>query len=66
MLYCIPPQDGDDDDTDEATDKTLTSHPDADTTIIFVTGEGCLGSCVYILKLSEENVLNCFLFYWVT
>lgn len=63
MPCCVPSQDGDDDDTDEAADKPLTSHPDADTTIIFVTGEGWLGSCVYILKLSEDNVLNSFLFY---
>lgn len=30
---------GDEDDSDEAADKLLTSHPDADTTIIFMTGE---------------------------
>ncbi|CAF96840.1 unnamed protein product [Tetraodon nigroviridis] len=29
----------DDEDTDETDEKTLSSHPDADTTIIFVTGE---------------------------
>lgn len=38
---CFPPhQDGDEDDADDAADKPLTSHPDADTTIIFMTGEG--------------------------
>ncbi|KAL3978064.1 ankyrin repeat domain-containing protein 2 [Sarotherodon galilaeus] len=31
--------DGDEDDSDEAADKLLASHPDADTTIIFTTGE---------------------------
>ncbi|XP_063330409.1 translocon-associated protein subunit alpha-like [Pelmatolapia mariae] len=30
---------GDEDDSDEAADKLLASHPDADTTIIFTTGE---------------------------
>ncbi|XP_029007487.1 translocon-associated protein subunit alpha-like [Betta splendens] len=30
---------GDEDDADEAADKLITSHPDADTTIIFMTGE---------------------------
>ncbi|XP_061584599.1 translocon-associated protein subunit alpha-like [Cololabis saira] len=30
---------GDEDDSDEAADKLVTSHPDADTTIIFTTGE---------------------------
>lgn len=40
LSCCVPPQEGDDEDSDEATDKLLTSHPDADTTIIFMTGEG--------------------------
>ncbi|XP_026205050.1 translocon-associated protein subunit alpha-like [Anabas testudineus] len=31
--------DGDEDESDEAADKLITSHPDADTTIIFMTGE---------------------------
>ncbi|XP_049440702.1 translocon-associated protein subunit alpha-like [Epinephelus fuscoguttatus] len=35
----IQPSEGDEDDADEAGDKQLTSHPDADTTIIFMTGE---------------------------
>ncbi|KAM9361526.1 translocon-associated protein subunit alpha-like [Symphorus nematophorus] len=35
----MQPTEGDEDDTDEAADKQLTSHPDADTTIIFMTGE---------------------------
>lgn len=35
----IQPTEGDEDDADEAADKLLTSHPDADTTIIFMTGE---------------------------
>ncbi|XP_028261843.1 translocon-associated protein subunit alpha-like [Parambassis ranga] len=30
---------GDEDESDEASDKQLTSHPDADTTILFMTGE---------------------------
>lgn len=41
MSCDVPPQEGDEDDADEAGDKQLTSHPDADTTIIFMTGEGC-------------------------
>ncbi|XP_042351309.1 translocon-associated protein subunit alpha-like [Plectropomus leopardus] len=35
----IQPSEGDEDDADEGADKQLTSHPDADTTIIFMTGE---------------------------
>ncbi|XP_068172232.1 translocon-associated protein subunit alpha-like [Antennarius striatus] len=35
----IQPTEGDEDDTDEEADKMLTSHPDADTTILFITGE---------------------------
>ncbi|XP_033481746.1 translocon-associated protein subunit alpha-like [Epinephelus lanceolatus] len=35
----IQPSEGDEDDADEAGDKQLASHPDADTTIIFMTGE---------------------------
>ncbi|XP_019214354.1 translocon-associated protein subunit alpha [Oreochromis niloticus] len=35
----IQTSDGDEDDSDEAADKLLASHPDADTTIIFTTGE---------------------------
>ncbi|XP_026161609.1 translocon-associated protein subunit alpha-like [Mastacembelus armatus] len=35
----IQTSEGDEDDSDEAADKVLTSHPDADTTIIFMTGE---------------------------
>ncbi|CAI5688194.1 unnamed protein product [Oreochromis niloticus] len=35
----IQTSDGDEDDSDEASDKLLASHPDADTTIIFTTGE---------------------------
>lgn len=37
-------QEGDDEDMDETDDKPLSSHPDADTAIIFVTGEGWFGS----------------------
>lgn len=41
MSCCISPQEGDKDDTDdEDADKQLASHSDADTTIIFITGEG--------------------------
>nr|XP_046240096.1 translocon-associated protein subunit alpha-like [Scatophagus argus] len=35
----MQPSEGDEDDTEEAADKLLTSHPDADTTIVFMTGE---------------------------
>ncbi|XP_060898757.1 translocon-associated protein subunit alpha-like [Labrus mixtus] len=35
----MQPTEGEEDDTDEGADKQLTSHPDADTTIIFMTGE---------------------------
>ncbi|TMS18925.1 Translocon-associated protein subunit alpha [Larimichthys crocea] len=35
----IQPTEGEEDDTEESADKLLTSHPDADTTIIFMTGE---------------------------
>ncbi|XP_040890512.1 translocon-associated protein subunit alpha-like [Toxotes jaculatrix] len=35
----IQTSEGDEDESDEATDKLITSHPDADTTIIFMTGE---------------------------
>ncbi|XP_040014892.1 translocon-associated protein subunit alpha-like [Xiphias gladius] len=35
----IQTSEGDEDEPDEAADKPLTSHPDADTTIIFTTGE---------------------------
>ncbi|KAM7005879.1 translocon-associated protein subunit alpha-like [Tautogolabrus adspersus] len=35
----MQPSEGEEDDTDEGADKQLTSHPDADTTIIFMTGE---------------------------
>lgn len=38
------PQEGDDEDMDETDDKPLSSHPDADTAIVFVTGEGWFGS----------------------
>lgn len=41
-------QAGDEDDADEAADKLVTSHPNADTTILFITGEGLLR----VLKLS--------------
>lgn len=36
----VPPQEGDEEDSDEAADKLMTAHPDADTTILFMTGEG--------------------------
>lgn len=39
-------QEGDEEDMDETGDKPLSSHPDADTAIIFVTGEGWFGSLV--------------------
>ncbi|XP_074529154.1 translocon-associated protein subunit alpha-like [Halichoeres trimaculatus] len=35
----MQPTEGDEEDADEESDKQLTSHPDADTTIIFMTGE---------------------------
>ncbi|KAM8917814.1 translocon-associated protein subunit alpha-like [Spinachia spinachia] len=35
----MQPSEGDEEDSDEAADKLLSSHPDADTTIIFITGE---------------------------
>ncbi|XP_068576568.1 translocon-associated protein subunit alpha [Cebidichthys violaceus] len=35
----MQPSEGDEEDSDEAADKLVSSHPDADTTIIFVTGE---------------------------
>ncbi|XP_078104342.1 translocon-associated protein subunit alpha-like [Sander vitreus] len=35
----IQPSEGEEEDSDEAADKLLTSHPDADTTILFMTGE---------------------------
>ncbi|KAL6111652.1 uncharacterized protein ACO6RY_08583 [Pungitius sinensis] len=35
----MQPSEGDEEDSDEAADKLLSSHPDADTTIIFMTGE---------------------------
>ncbi|XP_036957288.1 translocon-associated protein subunit alpha-like [Acanthopagrus latus] len=35
----IQPMEGDEEDADEAADKLLASHPEADTTIIFTTGE---------------------------
>lgn len=38
--FCVRHQDGGEDDSDEAAEKRVTSHPDADTTIIFTTGEG--------------------------
>lgn len=40
MWSCVCHQEGHEDDSDEAADKLLASHPDADTTIIFTTGEG--------------------------
>lgn len=40
MSCDVPPQDRDEEDSDEAADKLLSSHPEADTTIIFMTGEG--------------------------
>lgn len=43
MPLCVL-QEGDNEDMDETEDKPLSSHPDADTTIIFVTGEGQFGS----------------------
>lgn len=39
MSRCVVCQEGDDDDS-EGDDKLLTSHADADTTIVFTTGEG--------------------------
>ncbi|CAJ1051711.1 translocon-associated protein subunit alpha-like [Xyrichtys novacula] len=35
----MQPSEGDEDDAEEGADKQLTSHPDADTTLIFMTGE---------------------------
>lgn len=35
----IQPSEGEEEDSEEAADKLVTSHPDADTTIIFMTGE---------------------------
>lgn len=43
---CVHSQEGDDEDS-EAADQLLTSHTDADTTIIFTTGEGRSGSFFY-------------------
>lgn len=39
-FFCLHHQEGDEDDAEEAADKLVTSHPDADTTILFTTGEG--------------------------
>ena len=44
MSCVVPPQEGDEEDPDEAADKQITAHPDADTTILFMTGEGRFGS----------------------
>lgn len=42
---CVPPQEGvGEEEADEDEDKPLSSHPDADTIIIFTTGEGWCGS----------------------
>ncbi len=54
MSCCNPRQEGDEDDTDEAADKLLTSHPDADTTIIFMTGEG-LWRSVFQIFIDTRN-----------
>lgn len=40
LSCCVHSQEGDEEDSDEAADQLITSHPDADTTIIFMTGEG--------------------------
>lgn len=55
MSCCVPPQEGEEDDADEAADKLLASHPEADTTIIFTTGEGWFGS---ICQVFEENSMS--------
>lgn len=62
MLLCVL-QERDDEDMDETGEKPLSSHPDADTTIIFVTGEGCFGSLgywfFYVVGLKIEPCFNC-------
>ena len=55
MSCCVRPQEGDEEDADEAADKLLASHPEADTTIIFTTGEGWVGS---ICQVFEENWMS--------
>lgn len=57
MLYadgnkCVGLQEGDDSDA-EAADKLMTSHPDADTTIIFMTGEGWSASFHHLQHFTD-------------
>lgn len=40
MSLAVNPQEGDEDESEEPADQLLASNPDADTTIIFMTGEG--------------------------
>ena len=41
MLQCrVHPQEAEEEESDEGADKLATVHPDADTTILFTTGEG--------------------------
>lgn len=59
---CVPPQEGGgDEEADEDEDKPLSSHPDADTTIIFTTGEGRCGSwsVFYSLFLMHQTESVC-------
>lgn len=53
---CVAPQDGGgDEEADEYEDKALSSHPDADTTIIFTTGEG-RWSCWSLLTFHANSI----------
>lgn len=53
---CVAPQDGGgDEEADEYEDKALSSHPDADTTIIFTTGEG-RWSCWSLLSFKANRL----------
>lgn len=42
MSCDVPPQEAEEEDSDDGANKQIGSHPDADTTILFVTGEGRL------------------------
>lgn len=57
MSLCVL-QEGDEEDVDETGDKPLSSHPDADTTILFVTGEGWFSSPFDVFRVKTEPCLT--------
>lgn len=60
MSSCVHHQEGDEDETDEAADAPVKSHPDADTTIIFTSGEGfqtLISNAYSVQMLNKES--NC-------